>query len=108
MDGVPVEFLAAINADVDVPDLAVILTADAATTAARIDARGTRHRFETGIASSIREAELYRDTTRRLAALGYPLLTIDTTHLRPDQVAERIAARIAGLTAGPTAPAATG
>jgi dTMP kinase len=62
MDGVSAEFIAAINAEVDVPDLSVILTVDPAVAARRIDARGTRHRFETGSESSAREAELYAAT----------------------------------------------
>jgi hypothetical protein len=82
-------------------------TVDPAVAARRIDTRGTRHRFEAGSESSARAAELYADATSRLATLGYPLLTIDTTHLRPDQVVERIAARIADLTARPTTHAAT-
>lgn len=107
MDGVPIEFVAAVNADVDMPELSVILTVDPTVAAGRIDARGTRHRFETGIESSAREADLYADAVGRLAALAYPLLTIDTTHLRPIDVAERIAARIADLMARPITRMAT-
>jgi len=39
MDGVPVEFAEALNAEADVPDLTVILTADPQVTAARIARR---------------------------------------------------------------------
>lgn len=102
MDDVPIDFIEVLNARADIPDLAVILAADPTTTSARIDARGTRHRFETGLETSTREAELYADAVTRLAALGYPLLTIDTTNARPEHVAERIATRIAELLGSPT------
>lgn len=79
MDGVLVEFIEAINAAADVPDLAVVLTADPTVTAHRIGQRGAHNRFEAGITTSRTEADLYRDTTARLAERGYPLLTVDTT-----------------------------
>lgn len=101
MDGVSIDFLAGLNSGADVPDLAVILTVEPAVAARRIEARGTRHRFETGIASSAREAELYQEASRRLVAHGYPVLTVDTTHLEPLQVAERVAERITELLPGP-------
>jgi dTMP kinase len=107
MDGVDIEFIQAINAHVDRPDLAVILTADPATATARIDTRGTRHRFETGVAASAQEAELYADTAGRLADMGWPLLTINTNTRPSEQVAVQIAARIAELMRGPTTGTAT-
>jgi dTMP kinase len=107
MDGVPIEDIQVLNAAADVPDLAVILTAQAATTSARIDHRGTRHRFEVGLPTSAQEAELYLDTTRRLADRGYPLFMLDTTTTPAREVAEQIAARIAELVHGPTAPSTT-
>lgn len=97
MDGVPLPFIEALNADADRPDLAVILTADPATTAARIARRGPHTRFETGIDTSRAEADLYRDTAQRLVARGYPLVSIDTTQIEPFDVATAIGTRIAQL-----------
>lgn len=97
MDGVPLAFLETLNADADRPDLAVILTADPTTTAARIARRGAHTRFEAGIDTSRAEADLYRDTVLRLVAHGYPVMTIDTTNVEPQEVAVTIAARIASL-----------
>ena len=97
MDGVPLPFIEALNADTDRPDLAVILTADPATTAARIARRGAHTRFETGIGTSRTEADLYRDTTQRLIAGGYPLVSIDTTQVEPLDIATAIGTRIAQL-----------
>jgi dTMP kinase len=97
MDGVSLSFIEAVNADADRPDLAVILTADPMTTAARIARRGAHTRFETGIDSSRAEADLYRDTALRLVIQGYPVVIIDTTNVEPQEVAAAIAARIANL-----------
>lgn len=107
MDGVPLDFIEAVNAPADVPDLSVILTVDPTVAAKRIDRRGTRHRFETGAESAARESELYAEATRTLTALGYSLLVLDSTRLDPWEVAERIATRIADLAAPPTTTAAT-
>lgn len=101
MDGAPIEFIEALNADADRPDLAVILTADPTVTATRINTRGTRHRFETGTTSSAQEVDLYADTARRLATRGWPLLALDTTSVAPEQIAEQISTRIAELVEGP-------
>jgi dTMP kinase len=101
MDGVPLDFIEHLNAVADIPDLAVILTAEPAETTARIDRRGTRHRFETGPVSAQLEADLYDHATQRLAVNGYPLLTIDTTHTPAPVIAERIAEQITRRTGLP-------
>lgn len=101
MDGVPVEFIEAINAAADVPDLAVVLTADPTVTAHRIGQRGAHNRFEAGITTSRTEADLYRDATARLAERGHPLLTVDTTDTTPAQVVAAIGGRIAHLAGVP-------
>lgn len=95
MDGVPIEFIEAINAAADIPDLAVVLAADPEVTAARINERGTRTRFENGVDSSRTEALLYTDAINRLARRGYPFVTLDTTDRTPDAVADVIAEGIA-------------
>lgn len=107
MDAVPIEFIEALNAAADIPDLPIILTADPAVTAHRIGRRGAHSRFETGIATSRAEADLYRDTTRRLADQGWPLLTIDTTRTPVEQVTGVIAGQIAQLADLPHANSAT-
>lgn len=101
MDGVPIEFIEAINAAADIPDLAVILTADPTVTARRIGRRGAHSRFESGITTSRTEADLCRDTTLRLAERGYPVLTIDTTHTPLAQVTAQITGRITQLAGFP-------
>ena len=96
MDGVPLEFIDAINAAADPPDLAVLLTAEPDALAARIKRRGAHSRFEQGITSSRHEADLY-ESSAHLTARGYPLLAIDTTQTPPEQVTKMIASRIGDL-----------
>lgn len=107
MDGVPIEFIEAINAATDVPDLAVILTAEPEVTAARINQRGTHTRFETGAESSRTETQLYNEAMERLAVRGYPLVTLDTTDKTPDAVAAVIADGIAQRMGLPPSPGAS-
>lgn len=107
MDAVPIEFIAALNAPADIPDVAVILTAHPAVTAQRIGQRGAHSRFEAGLATSRAEADLYRDTTIRLTELGWPLLTIDTTATPIEQVTAQIEERIIELAGLPKGDSAT-
>jgi len=90
-DGVPLDFLLAINQGIDVPNLAVILTADPDTILRRLAGRGTRHRFELDAASTVRELQLYEEAIPILRELQFPILTIDTTNLTPEGVAAEIA-----------------
>jgi dTMP kinase len=103
LDGVPLDFVEILNAAADTPDLAVVLTAEPEVAADRIARRGAHSRFETGLPSSRAEAELYRKASDRLTQRGYPLLTLDTTHTAPAQVAAQLATRIAQLAAIQTA-----
>lgn len=89
-DGVATDFLLTINHGVDIPDLAVILLADPGTVQRRLASRGTRHRFELDAASTARELDLYQQAVPILTRLGYPIHTIDTTGLTPDQIAQEI------------------
>ncbi|GHB71394.1 MULTISPECIES: dTMP kinase [Streptomyces] len=90
LDGLSVDYLLTINQHLAVPDLAVILLADPNTILARLEKRGTKHRFELDPKSTLRELELYQEAIPLLAHLGYPTVTIDTTHLTPAGVAQAI------------------
>ncbi|GAA2463050.1 dTMP kinase [Streptomyces lavendulocolor] len=90
-DGVDLDYLLAINDGVDIPDLSVILLADPETIRVRLEHRGTRHRFELDGDSTRRELELYREAAPVLQDLGYTILTIDATHLTPEEIATAIA-----------------
>ena len=103
LDGVPLGFIEALNAAAEVPDLAVVLTTEPEVAADRIARRGAHSRFETGLAASRDEAELYVDAIDRLTQHGYPMVSVDTTHTPIAQVSAHLAARIAQLATIPRA-----
>ncbi|MFI8200415.1 dTMP kinase [Streptomyces sp. NPDC085942] len=106
-DGVPVQELLAMNTGVDVPDLSVILFAQADTILRRLAHRGTHHRFETDPASPQREIDLYQEAIPHLEALGYRILAFDATDLTPKEVADAIVSAVPSLPAtvvDPTTP----
>jgi dTMP kinase len=106
LDGVPLEFIEALNAAAARPDLAVILTADPIATNERIAHRGAHTRFETDPNLHQREADLYLDTTIRLATIGYRLLTVDSTAQSAGRIADHLGPRIATLCAPAGPPSA--
>ncbi|WP_344438791.1 dTMP kinase, partial [Kitasatospora nipponensis] len=61
LDGVPLDFILAINAGVTLPDLAVLLTAAPDLILRRLASRGAHHRFELDAADTVREVELYAE-----------------------------------------------
>ncbi|MEU4953919.1 dTMP kinase [Streptomyces lavendulae] len=91
LDGVPEPFVLALNRHVLLPDLAVILTADPESIAARIAKRGKRHRFHDDPNGPAREVELYREAAQTLMTLGVEVLVLDTTDTTPTDVAKQIA-----------------
>ncbi|NBM17720.1 dTMP kinase [Streptomyces sp. GC420] len=95
LDGVPECFLLALNADIRPPDLAVILSADPATIAARLTARGAHHRFERDPGIPAREVALYERAADTLRGMGVPVLVVDTTTATPSEAAARIADALA-------------
>jgi dTMP kinase len=107
MDGVPLPFVEAINSAADRPDLAVILQAPPAVTAARVAVRGAHNRFHNDESTSQQESELYKEAAQRLADRGYPILAVDTGDASPTDVATYLVARIAELVEGPNPQPAT-
>ncbi|MEV6791223.1 dTMP kinase [Streptomyces sp. NPDC051320] len=91
LDGVPLKFLLALNADILLPDLAVILTASPGLIANRIAERGVRHRFHLDPAMPGREVDLYSKTAQALTARGMKVLVLDTSDARPAEAAASIA-----------------
>lgn len=106
LDGVPLEFIQAINAGITLPDLAVILTAPAATIAARLTARGSHHRFEDDLDNIRRELDLYEQAIPLLESLSVPVLRVDTGAVTPEEAADTIA-HAAGLPSATVAPLAS-
>ncbi|WP_149564087.1 dTMP kinase [Streptomyces cacaoi] len=91
LDGVPEPFLLALNADIVLPDLAVLLTADPPTITRRLAARGAHHRFEHDPDPPTREVELYARAEQTLTSLGIRVLTAATSNTTPSKMAARIA-----------------
>jgi dTMP kinase len=86
--------IAALNEGADVPDLAVILGADPAVIARRLEQRGGHSRFEAMPGAARIETDLYDDTPRRLAGSGWPVWCIDGSTGTPAELAEAVAGRI--------------
>ncbi|MFD8622734.1 dTMP kinase [Streptomyces hygroscopicus] len=86
LDGVPESYLLAVSNGILLPDLAVILTAEPRAITSRLAARGARHRFH----APTREVQLYAEAAETLRGMGVHVLEVDTTHLQPAAVADRI------------------
>ncbi|WP_030662594.1 dTMP kinase [Streptomyces rimosus] len=91
LDDVPEPFLLALNADIRLPDLAVLLTAAPETIATRLACRGAHHRFEEDPDMPGREIALYRDAARTFERLSVHVLVLDISTLTPTETAARIA-----------------
>ncbi|MDU9001794.1 dTMP kinase [Streptomyces mirabilis] len=97
LDGVPLEFLLAVNDHVLLPDLAVILTADPGLIAERIAARGITHRWHLDPTGPSREVALYGEASAYLMSRGVDVLILDNGAYTPSDVAHRIANAIPAL-----------
>lgn len=94
LDGVALDFLQAINALADPPDLAVILTADPALIVQRLRRRGRHNRYQHQADISARESVLYLDAARVMSSAGVPVLRLETSFHLPDMLAAMIHTRI--------------
>ncbi|WP_431980091.1 dTMP kinase [Streptomyces qinglanensis] len=94
LDGVPERFLLDLNADIVLPDVAVLLTADPGTIADRLTGRGTHHRFERDPSIPAREVELYRHAADVLERMGVPVVSVNTSAATPTEAAARILASL--------------
>ncbi|MGW4200790.1 dTMP kinase [Streptomyces sp. NPDC004726] len=91
LDDVPLPYLLALNADIVLPDLAVILTASPGLIAERIAERGIRHRFHLDPTAPAREVDLYAQAAQILKGKNVKVLLLDTSDTTPAQAASRIA-----------------
>ena len=91
LDGVPLKFLLDLNANVLMPDLAVILTAAPALIADRISARGPRNRFHLDPTAPGREVLLYKAAAQTLMTTHVKVLVVNTGGATPSEVAATIA-----------------
>lgn len=93
-DGVDPAFLWQLNAEVDRPDLAVILEADPEVISERLAERGPHNRFQLSPGSSHAEVHFYRQATERLIQAGFDVLRVDCNQRPPEQVAKVIRDRL--------------
>jgi len=100
-DGLPTPYLIAVNAGIDLPDLAVILSTSPEVITARIDQRGRHDRFEDDPHSARIERTLFGDTAVTLTGMGVHVCQLDTglftAQQAAGQIADVLAARCASL-----------
>jgi dTMP kinase len=89
-DGLLPSWLLTLSEGIDLPDLAVILTASPGVITARLDQRGRHDRFERDPAPAGTEAAMYRDAAATLVGLGVQVSQIDTSQLTPQQTVGQI------------------
>ncbi|MFJ1874210.1 dTMP kinase [Streptomyces chartreusis] len=94
LDGVPLEFLLALNQHAPNPDLAVILTASPDTIAERIAAAGITHRFRGDPKGPDQEVAFYEEAAVLLEQRGIDVLRVDSSAITPSAVAGHIAEAI--------------
>jgi dTMP kinase len=103
-DGVDPVFLWQLNADVERPDLAVILDADPDVIAERLHERGAHNRFQLLPGSSHAEVQFYRQAADRLIEAGFDVLrVVDCTSRAPEATAGLIRERLMAILAASTA-----
>jgi hypothetical protein len=102
-DGIAASYLLALNEGIDLPGLAVILTAEPEIITARLDRRGRHDRFEHDPAAASTETAMFRDVAATLVGLRVPRRR--DRHRQPQpaagsrqQAANQIADRMVALT----------
>jgi dTMP kinase len=97
LDGIAGDTVWQLNAGVYVPDIAVILNADPAVIARRLDDRGGHSRFERLPGASRAESDLYRRVAAELYERGWPILTLNATTAKPETIALTVAFQIVDM-----------
>lgn len=93
-DGVDPAFLWQLNAEAARPDLAVILEADPAVIAQRLEERGPHNRFQLRPGSSHAETYFYNQATERLLQASFDVLRVDCNQRVAHDVAAYILDRL--------------
>lgn len=105
-DGVDPAFLWNVNAEVERPDLAVILEADPEIISERLHERGAHNRFQLSPGSSHAETHFYRQATERLVQAGFDVLRVDCNQGPPAVSAAFIRDRLLNFFTAPASSAA--
>jgi dTMP kinase len=93
-DGLDLPFLWSLNERAELPDLAVILSANPDTVAQRLVERGPHNRFQLTPDSSKAEVGFYFEATERLIRAGWGVLVVDVNNRPPEQAAAQVAERL--------------
>lgn len=97
LDDVSIDVLWDLNSEVLVPDLSVLLTADAATIDQRLTERGRVTRFELVHDLAVRELMYFEEAFQMLKSKGYRTAEISTTGVSPEATAGVIREQVAEL-----------
>ncbi len=100
-DGIDRAFLWQLNAEADRPDLVVILEADPAVIAQRLEERGPHNRFQLRPGSSHAEIYFYKQATERLMQAGFDVLRMDCNQQAAHHIASRNLERLTTFFAPP-------
>jgi dTMP kinase len=93
-DGIDLDFLWQLNAEVTRPDLAVILEADAEVIAKRLHDRGPHNRFQLTPNSSHSESYFYGQAADHLLKAGFAVLRVNCNQQPPEESAAFIRDRL--------------
>jgi dTMP kinase len=94
LDGIELDLLWEMNRFALVPELSVLLTADAATIEQRLSTRKSKTRFERRPGLSTLELALFREAFNVLRNAGYLTYEVSTTASSSEAVAQRIAEQL--------------
>ncbi len=100
-DGIDPTFLWQLNAEVERPDLAVILEANPVTISERLTARGAHNRFQLTPDSSHAETYFYTQATERLIQAGFTVMRLDCDGIPPEKCAQHIRDQLINFFAPP-------
>lgn len=88
LDGVSPGFVLALNKDIVIPQLSILLTASADTLSERLAARSNLTRFERE--HHMREGFLYEQALTTIEEMGFNCLRIENDQMSPVQCSERL------------------
>jgi dTMP kinase len=101
LDGVDIDVLWEMNTQALVPDLSVLLSADAPTLERRLNERGRTSRFERMAGIAALEITYFKEAFDLLRRVGYTTLELCTGATTPEATADSIAAAMGGTSAAP-------
>jgi dTMP kinase len=96
IDDLKQDFILAINRDILIPDLTIILTTNPSKLKERIESRTDKTRFETDELKEV-EIEKYNSSYQILKNLGHNAIKIENSNLTIEDIAENIFSKILNI-----------